>query len=308
MTAIEIKNITKIYKSGFLQKKIKAVDNVNLEVEEGAIFGFLGPNGAGKTTTIKILTGLIFPSSGTASVFGKKVPDVNIMKRVGYLPEHPSFYSHLTGYELLDFYARIFGLNPGERLKRIHSLVENVGLGKAADLRISSYSKGMVQRLGIAQALVNEPDLLIFDEPMEGLDPIGRKDVKDIMLELKKNGKTVFFSTHILPDIEAVCDRVGMLLSGRLVSVGIVDELIKDSLETLVVKVRDLSEEAVSAVGKNAMAIERSGTSTQFIFVDPNKCNEAVDLARKHGGQIVSIIPHAKTLEEYFMAKVKEEK
>ena len=308
MTAIEISNLTKIYKSGFLQRKTRAVDNLNLEVEAGEIFGFLGPNGAGKTTTIKILTGLIFPSHGKALLFGEKVPDVSMMRKIGYLPEHPTFYSHLTGYELLDFYARIFGLTPGARLKRIHDLVERVGLASASDLRVSSYSKGMVQRLGIAQALINDPDLLIFDEPMEGLDPIGRKDVKDIILKLKKNGKTVFFSTHILPDIEAVCDRVGMLLGGRLVSIGSIDELLKETLETLAVTVRDISEEVIAKIAESADAVNRSETNVQFIFTDSNFCDKTIDLVRKHGGKIISVIPHAKTLEEYFVKRVEEEK
>lgn len=306
--AIKIEELTKDYRTGFWGKKIRAINNIDFIVEPGKIFGFLGPNGAGKTTTIKILTGLIYPSSGRASVLDKKVPDVSIMRRVGYLPEHPSFYIHLTGFELLVFYARIFGIHPGDQRKRAKDLIERVGLDQASGLRISKYSKGMVQRLGIAQALINDPDLLIFDEPMEGLDPIGRKDVKEIMLELKKKGKTVFFSTHILPDVEAVCDRVSILLNGRLISIGSLEELLKETVESLELTIRGLNEDAISIIGANAVKINRSDINTQFIFDDVEVCDEIIDLVRKHGGKIISIVPRVKTLEEYFMTKVKQDK
>lgn len=302
---IEIDNLTKVYKTGFWGKKIKAIDGLNFMVKEGEIFGFLGPNGAGKTTTIKVLSGLIRPSSGKASIFDRKVPDVSIMRKVGYLPEHPSFYSHLSGFELLDFYARIFGLNSPERKKRIQSLIERVGLGQAYDLRVSKYSKGMVQRLGIAQALINNPDLLIFDEPMEGLDPIGRKDVKDIMLELKNEGKTIFFSTHILSDVEAVCDRVGIIISGHIVREGSIDDLLQKSIESFALTVYGLKEDVINRI-KKATAIVRFHNSTRFIFANIDDCNETIKITQESGGGIISLIPETKTLEDYFLAAVKE--
>jgi ABC-2 type transport system ATP-binding protein len=207
-------NLQKTFTLGFFRKKVRAVDGVSFAVQENEIFGFLGPNGAGKTTTLKMLMGLIFPTGGAGYLFGKKVPDADARRRLGFLPENPYFYDYLSGEELLDFMGRLFGLS--DRKKRAQRLLERVGLSRTGSLPLRKYSKGMLQRLGIAQALINDPELVVLDEPMSGLDPIGRKEIRDLILELKREKKTVLFSTHILSDVELLCDRVAMVVAGRL--------------------------------------------------------------------------------------------
>ncbi len=302
--AIEIRNLSKYFRTQMTRRKIRALEDLSLTIEPGEIFGFLGPNGAGKTTTIKILTGLIFPSSGQAFIFDRPVTDISIRKKTGYLPEHPYFYAHLTGSEFLDFCIQVHNIHCQDKRKFIEESLAKVGLKDAGDLLISKYSKGMVQRLGIAQALINDPDLLIFDEPMEGLDPLGRKDVKDIMLEMKKKGKTVFFSTHILPDVEVICDRVGILLNGRLASVGHVDELLKQSIESIEVTAIGLTEDGIEIVGRSATYVNQFGKEIQFIFSTPDDADQAVDKIRELGGRLISLQPHTKTLEEHFITQV----
>lgn len=307
MNVIEIKNLKKKYRTGFWQKKINALNGIDLSIEKGEIYGFLGPNGAGKTTTIKILTGLLFPDSGYVGIFDTQLPDVSVMKRVGYLPEHPFFYPHLTGYELLDFFARIFFLPADIRAKRIDSLLNIVGLTHFKDLRISKYSKGMVQRLGIAQALVNDPDLLIFDEPMEGLDPVGRKDVKNIMLELKKQGKTIFFSTHILPDVEEVCERIGIIISGNIIKEGNIDELLRGSISSYTLMISKIKDDIIMQI-KKAVGISRLNNLTRLVFLNIEDCNEAIKFTQENGGKVISLIPETKSLEDYFMDVVNKDK
>ncbi|MGQ9702313.1 MAG: ABC transporter ATP-binding protein, partial [bacterium] len=304
---IEIKNLSKKYKIGFLQKEINALNGIDLSIKNGEIFGFLGPNGAGKTTTIKILTGLLYPDSGSVSIFGTQLPDVSLMKRVGYLPEHPFFYSHLTGYELMDFFARIFSVPADMRERRIDRLLEMVDLARFKNLRISKYSKGMVQRLGIAQALINAPDLLIFDEPMEGLDPIGRKDIKAIMLDLKKEGKTIFFSTHILPDVEAVCDRIGIIISGNIIKEGNIDELLRSSISSYTLMVSGIKEEIIMQTMKTT-SITKSDELTCLVFGNIEDCNEAIKITQANGGKVISLLPEAKKLEDYFMDVVSRDR
>lgn len=304
MDIIEIKNLSKKYKIGFWQKEIIALNGIDLSIKNGEIFGFLGPNGAGKTTTIKIITGLLHPDSGSVSIFGTQLPDVSIMERVGYLPEHPFFYLHLTGYELMDFFARIFSVPVDMRARRIDKLLEIVGLARFKNLRISKYSKGMVQRLGIAQALINDPDLLIFDEPMEGLDPMGRKDVKTIMLDLKKEGKTIFFSTHILPDVETVCDRIGIIISGNIIKEGNIDELLRDSISSYILTVSGVNEEIIMQM-KKATSITKSDEHARLVFVNIEDCNDAIRITQENGGEVISLLPEAKKLEDYFMDVVR---
>lgn len=303
---IETKNISKYFRTQMTQRKIMALESLNLSVESGEIFGFLGPNGAGKTTAIKLLTNLIFPTSGEAFLFEKPASDVLIRRRVGYLPEHPCFYPHLAGHELLSFCCSLHGLRCSKAI--IEELLATVGLHTVDTLLISKYSKGMVQRLGIAQALVNDPDLVIFDEPMEGLDPIGRRDVRDIMLDLKKKGKTIFFSSHILPDVEIICDRVGILLKGKLISVGRIDELLKKSIESYEVTCQHLTDEAILSIGRNALQVNRSGQDTQFVFTEPEAVDRALGLVRQFGGRLVSLQPRSKTLEEHFITEVLQTK
>ena len=203
--------------------------DISLEVYQGEVFGFLGPNGAGKTTTIKIISGLIKPDSGTVNIFGNSPDALSVKQRIGFLPESPYFYEHLSGYEFLKIHARLSNFTDKDRVDR---LLNKVGLRDAAHLPLRKYSRGMLQRIGIAQALIGEPDLLILDEPLTGLDPIGRKEIKDLILEEKAKGKTVFFSSHILPDAEAVCDRIGIIINGRIMEVGELNKLLKRGIKT----------------------------------------------------------------------------
>src|ERR1700691_3254568 len=207
--AIEIEGLTMDFPVGFWRKRMRrSLDNLFFQVEEGEVFGFLGPNGAGKTTTMKLLMGLIFPVSGTARIRGRAIDDVAMHREIGYLPEQPYFYDYLTARELLDYYARFSNYSAPERRERVGKFLALVGLAAAADVQLRKFSKGMLQRVGIAQAILHDPTVVILDEPMSGLDPVGRREVRDIILELKKQGRTVFFSTRTLSDAEIVCDRV----------------------------------------------------------------------------------------------------
>ena len=223
---VKVEHLRKVFHVGFWGRRITAVDGVSLEVQRGEVFGFLGPNGAGKTTTIKMLMGLIYPSGGTATLFGRPIGDSAAKSKVGFLPESPYFYDYLTGREFLRFYGHLFGLLGPALEKRIDELLDLVGMTHARDLQLRKFSKGMLQRVGIAQALINDPELVVLDEPMSGLDPIGRKEVRDLIFRLKESGKTVMFSSHILHDAELLCDRVAMIMKGRLVACGHVSELI----------------------------------------------------------------------------------
>src|SRR5512138_1189624 len=223
---LRTEGLTKTFEVGVRRRRVHAVDGLTLSVNEGEIFGFVGPNGAGKTTTIKMLMGLIFPTSGKAWIFDAPIPSSASKARIGYLPEHPAWYEFLTGLEALRFFARLAGVARADETRRCEELLALVGLSDAADRQLRKYSKGMQQRLGIAQALVGDPAFVVLDEPMSGLDPVGRREVRDLILELKRRGKTVFFSTHILTDVEALCDRVGIIIGGRLRDVGKLDALL----------------------------------------------------------------------------------
>lgn len=228
---IEIKNLTKDYEKGFWKKKkVRALDDLSLQVEAGQIFGFLGGNGAGKTTTIKILMSLIFPTSGSASIMGRDIGDVSMRQKIGYCPENPYFYDYLEASELMDYFGSLFGIEPETRKKRSHSLLEKVGLPERDwNRQLRKFSKGMLQRVGLAQSLINDPEIVFLDEPMSGLDPIGRRQVRELIAELRNEGKTIFMSSHILTDIEALCDNVAILRAGKLVELGKLDELLRAS-------------------------------------------------------------------------------
>jgi ABC-2 type transport system ATP-binding protein len=232
MAIIETRGLTKSYLLGLGQKPVEAIKGLDLTVKEGEVFGFLGPNGAGKTTTIKILVGLMRPTFGTARLFGEEINNSDIRSRIGFLPETPSFYEYLTGFEILSFYGKLFGLQNNEIKERVHALLNQVGLLSSAHLQLRKFSKGMLQRIGIAQALINNPELIILDEPMSGLDPIGRKEMRELILTLKAQGKTLFFSSHIIHDVEMICDRVGILAKGKLLQIGRLDE-VREGSETL---------------------------------------------------------------------------
>src|ERR1700733_14424717 len=230
--AIEIERLTKDYPVGFWRKKMRrSLDHLSLQVEEGESFGFLGPNGAGKTTTMKLLMGLIFPTSGRARVRGRSFNAVRMHREIGSMPEQPYFYDYLTARELLAYFARFFGFNAAERNERVARFLSLVGLAAAADVQLRKFSKGMLQRGGIAQAILHDPQVVFLDEPMSGLDPVGRREVRDIMEELKHQGRTIFFSTHILSDAEMLCDRVAVLVGGKLQGVGAPRELVSMEIQ-----------------------------------------------------------------------------
>jgi ABC-2 type transport system ATP-binding protein len=227
--AISLDNISRSFRDHFWTPKKTVIRGISLEIQQGEVFGFLGPNGAGKTTTIKIITGLIRPDTGQAQVLGEPAGTIGAKKKIGFLQESPYFYEHLTGYEFLNIHARLTGIQ--DVTERVDELLSLVGLEQARNQRLALYSRGMLQRIGIAQALLGDPQVLILDEPLSGLDPIGRKEIKDIILQEKEKGKTIFFSSHILPDAEAICDRVGIIINGEIKETGELDMLLKKSLQ-----------------------------------------------------------------------------
>jgi ABC-2 type transport system ATP-binding protein len=277
-----------LWEKGLVRKKIRAVESVSFDVQKNEIFGFVGPNGAGKTTTIKMLMGLIFPTAGTIEVLGRKVPDVEAKRLLGFVPENPYFYDYLTGRELLDLVGQLFSLPKPERQRRSEHLLELVGLGRAGDLPLRKYSKGMLQRIGIAQALINDPELVVLDEPMSGLDPIGRKEIRDLIVSLKAEGKTVFFSTHILSDVELICDRVAIVVGGKLRDVGPLDKLLSPRL---------LHTEVV---------LEKDGERKETRLPPAEDVGAFLQRALQQGMAVVSVMPRRESLEDLFVREVEQ--
>jgi ABC-2 type transport system ATP-binding protein len=305
MNAIETEKLGKEHRSGFWRKRVCVLSQLDLTVHEGEIFGYLGPNGAGKTTTLKLLTGLLRPTSGEARILGRPPGDVRAKEQIGFLPEQPSFYEYLTGRELLSFYGQLLGLDRSIRRERIESLVLQLRIESALDLQLRKYSKGMVQRLGLAQALLNDPRLVLLDEPMSGLDPIGRREVRDLLLRLKSEGRTVFFSSHIIPDVEMVCDRVGILVGGRLVAQGPIDEILGVRIASIEVTASQVPPEVMGELDHLLVTqpIPR-GERLLLTVKDEGALTEL--LARLLDGKAVihAIAPHRESLEEYFFRHV----
>jgi len=300
--AIEIAGLTKDYAVGFWRKRMRrALDNLALEVQQGEIFGFLGPNGAGKTTTLKLLMGLIFPTAGTAHILGRSIDDVAMHREIGYLPEQPYFYDYLTARELLDYYARFSGYGATERRERVGRFLERVGLASAADVQLRKFSKGMLQRAGIAQAVLHDPKVVFLDEPMSGLDPIGRREVRDIILELKRQGRTVFFSTHILSDAEMLCDRVAVLHLGELQGVGAPGEIVSIEVHAMEIMFEAREGRALPAdLVKSAVAIG----GRHRLEVPEDKLYAALEQLRACEARILSVTSVRPTLEDYFFRLV----
>jgi ABC-2 type transport system ATP-binding protein len=275
---IETQNLTKVYRDFWGRQKVRALNALDLEVRKGEIFGLLGPNGSGKSTTIKLLLGLLFPTSGRALVFGQNSTEVTKNERIGYLPEESYLYKFLTAEETLDFYGRLFDMPAKVRKERVGKLIEQVGLGHARRRQLKEYSKGMTRRIGLAQALINDPELILLDEPTSGLDPMGTRDMKDMILKLRDEGKTVVMCSHLLADVQDVCDRIAILYQGDLKELGRVDSLLQVTEETQV-RTKGLSEAAQ---------------------------NEIREVISKHGGELVSMENPRTTLEELFLGIVRD--
>jgi ABC-2 type transport system ATP-binding protein len=305
VNAVRLTNLTKDYPAGSLTtKKVRALDHLSLTIEEGELFGLIGPNGAGKTTTLKLAMNLIFPTEGEAFILEKPVGDIETNKRIGYLPENPYFYDYLTGRELLDYYGQLFGLRRSERKSRVQELLERVGLADATEVQLRKYSKGMMQRVGVAQALLNRPQVLFLDEPMSGLDPMGRRDLTLLIQELHASGVTILLSSHILPDVEALCDQVAILNKGKLVSQGRLDEILNVSVRAVELVVDQLSEAGEKELAPVAQRLRRIGQRVKLEVESEQAVEEALALIRKSKAQLVSVNPVKQTLEEYFVKEV----
>ena len=303
--AVEIENLTKDYEVGFARKrKVRALDGLSLTVNRGEIFGFLGANGAGKTTTLKLLMSLIFPTAGNARILGHDIADIAMHQRIGYLPENPYFYDYLTAREFLNYCGELFGQDRDRRERRTKELLTRVNLEtKSWDRQMRKLSKGTLQRVGLAQALVNDPEIVFLDEPMSGLDPIGRREVRDLIASLKQDGKTVFMCSHILSDIEVLCDRVAILKQGRLAHIGRLDELAQSGTQDQVEVIVTCANPAAFKLQIQNVYSEFTVTASGVRIVVPSE--KAVDLVimalREEGGKLVSVQPLRQSLEELFL-------
>jgi ABC-2 type transport system ATP-binding protein len=302
---VQTEQLSKVFRVGFWGKRVTAVDGLDLEVRRGEVFGFLGPNGAGKTTTLKMLMGLIYPTGGQARLFGRDLGDPQIKARLGFLPESPYFYDYLTSREFLEFYGHLFGLWGAVLSNRVDELLQLVGMTHAKDLQLRKFSKGMLQRVGIAQALINDPELVVLDEPMSGLDPIGRKEVRDLILRLKESGKTVLFSSHILHDAEVLCDRVAMILKGRLVACGRVADLLDQGASHQVELVVDrLTPEGLDHLRPLTDKVVMQGDLMLVVLKSQQQVGGALEIIRTAKARLVSLNPQKGSLEDLFIREV----
>jgi ABC-2 type transport system ATP-binding protein len=303
--AIETENLSKEYPFGFLNLKTKkSLENLTMRVETGEVFGFLGPNGAGKSTTIKLLMRLIFPTSGTARIQGKSIDDVRMHQNIGYLPEQPYFYDYLTATEVLDYFARFHDLSAGDRRERVAKMLQKVGLETAKKIQLRKYSKGMLQRVGLAQAILHDPEVVVLDEPMSGLDPLGRREVRDIILELKHAGKTVLFSTHILTDAEMLCDRVGVIVGGKLRGVGTPGEMVGIQTQGM-----EILFELHGELQKAPLLARAARTGERYrVQIPESELYGAIDELKAAGARILSVSQVKPNLEEFFMNLVEADR
>lgn len=304
---VEIENLTKDYEVGFWKKrKVRALDGLDLQVEGGQIFGFLGGNGAGKTTTIKILMSLIFPSRGSAKILGRDISDFKMHQKIGYCPENPYFYDYLSARELMNYFGELFGFGAAKRNQKTEELLTKVGLEeKDWNRQLRKFSKGMLQRVGLAQSLIGEPEIVFLDEPMSGLDPMGRREIRELIAELRTQGTTVFMSTHILSDIEALCDNVAILRKGRLAATGNLHQLLTESGErqSFEINVKGVSAEILknSINGLPGAAISAKAGGATILISDEKDIDKILQLTRENGGNLVSVQPVKQSLEELFV-------
>lgn len=295
--AIKTEGLTKVYIRG----RKPAVDNLTLEIQSNIIFGFLGPNAAGKTTTINILLGLLTPTSGRAWVLEEEIQSVNLKNRIGALPESPYFYEHLTAREFLSFLARFFRMDTRLREKRIDELLKLVGLDDIPKLSLAKFSRGMLQRIGIAQALINDPELVFLDEPITGLDPLGRKEVREIVMHIKEQGKTVFFCSHVLHDVELMCDEIGILCKGKLIKSGRLQELL--SIVETEISTYGLDTKEIESLKKEGNAVLLNGDEVKVVVKGQERVDHIIKSIESYGKN-VSVQQHKETLEELFMREI----
>ena len=303
MSAIEILGLEKTYSVGFWRKRPKrALHPLHLTVEDGEIFGFLGPNGAGKTTTLKLLMGLVFPTAGSARILGRDWTDPQVKAQIGFLPEQPYFYDYLTAHELLEYYGQLSGVPAKQRKQRVEQVLQQVGLRDVQGVQLRKFSKGMLQRVGIGQAILHDPKLVFFDEPMSGLDPMGRREVRDLMEQLKREGKTVFFSTHILSDAETLCDRVAIIHKGELRGVGAVEDLTSSVQGKVEVIWHGTQVPAsIKALGAECHV---TGDRVRAIIAE-NQQDAVIDALRRERQRLIAITPVRTSLEAYFVEKLR---
>ncbi len=303
MPAIEILGLEKTYNVGFWRKRPKrALHPLSFTVEDGEVFGFLGPNGAGKTTTLKLLMGLVTPTAGSARILGREWTDPSVKAQIGFLPEQPYFYDYLTAHELLEYYGQLSGVPAKDRKQRVEKVLDQVGLRDVRGVQLRKFSKGMLQRVGIGQAILHDPKLVFFDEPMSGLDPMGRREVRDLMEQLKHEGKTVFFSTHILSDAEALCDRVAVIHKGELRDVGAIETLTSSVLG----KVEVIWQGSQVPASIKALGIECHVTGDRVrAIINENQQDAMIDALRRERQRLIAIIPMRTSLEAYFVEKLR---
>ena len=307
MAVIEIQDLTKDFYVGFWRKRpVRALDGLSLKVEAGEIFGFLGPNGAGKTTTLKLLMNLIRPTAGSARILGQPVDSVSMRRNIGYLPENPYFYDHLTPEELLTYIGTLFGIRQPVLRKKILELLETVGLAEARKLQLRKFSKGMVQRVGIAQALINDPEVVFLDEPMSGLDPLGRREVRLVISSLRTRGATVFFSSHILPDVEALCDRVAIMNRGKLLELGALLDILKVKIQGHEIILAHVQPAVLEALRPMCEEITLMSDRVHIRAATSRQAGAIVSQAVSGGAELVSVNPIRASLEEYFFQEVQK--
>jgi ABC-2 type transport system ATP-binding protein len=323
-TVVEVSGLSKTFYVGFLPykwphrmlerisprvasvfaRKVGAVQNLSFEVRKAEIFGLLGPNGAGKTTTLKLMMGLLFADKGVVRLFGRPVGDLRAKKRIGFLPENPYFYDYLKPREFLDLVARLTDVDGRKREQRIQEMLELTGLTHALDLPLRKFSKGMLQRIGVAQALINDPELVVLDEPLSGLDPVGRKEMRDVIQRLARRGKTVLFSSHILSDVELICDRVAIMVSGKLSSVGPLSDLLTSDVDETEVVLADVDPDLERSLKSTSdWAVNRSGSRVQVTLPGSGQTEKLLETALKGGAKVVSVLPGRRSLEDLFMAQ-----
>ena len=309
MLAIHTEHLTKDFTVGFWRKHpYRALDNLSLDVKVGEIFGFLGPNGAGKTTTLKLLMQLLFPTSGRAEILGRPIGDMSMKRRIGYLPESPYLYDYLTAEELLRYFAGLFGYTGQDRNARVSQLLDEVGIGGERRLQLRRFSKGMLQRVGIAQALINEPEVVFFDEPMSGLDPLGRRDVRSLILRLRDKGATVFFSSHVLSDAETLCNQVAILAAGRLVAAGSIADIHAFRVQGWELVVSALPPGLAQSLGRRAAKITPISDGRYALELPLETAPERLlDELTRQGAKLVSLTPMRQTLEDFFVERVAHE-